>query len=58
SDTHVLTQRIQGLNDHIERMLLLDKSRENSFMKFELRHNQALQDLARSFGIKTIKHLR
>ncbi|CAF1086530.1 unnamed protein product [Rotaria magnacalcarata] len=50
SDIHVLTQRIQELNDRIERMSLLGEPRENSFMKFEFRHNQALQDLARSLN--------
>ena len=50
SDIHVLTQRIQELNDRIERMALLGEPRENSFMKFEFRHNQALQDLARSLN--------
>ena len=48
SDIHILTQRIQELNDRIERMTLLGEPRENSFMKFEFRHNHALQDLARS----------
>ena len=48
SDIHILTQRIQELNDRIERMTLLGEPRENSFMKFEFRHNQALQDLAKS----------
>ena len=48
SDIQILTQRIQELNDRIERMSLLGEPRENSFMKFEFRHNQALQDLARS----------
>ena len=50
SDIHILTQRIQELNDRIERMSLLGEPRENSFMKFEFRHNQALQDLARSLN--------
>ncbi|CAF0763110.1 unnamed protein product [Rotaria sordida] len=50
SDIHILTQRIQELNDRIERMTLLSEPRENSFMKFEFRHNQALQDLARSLN--------
>ena len=50
SDIHILTQRIQDLNDRIERMSLLGEPRENSFMKFEFRHNQALQDLARSLN--------
>ena len=50
SDIHVLTQRIQELNDRIERMSLLGEPRENSFMKFEFRHNHALQDLARSLN--------
>ena len=31
-------------------MALLSEPRENSFMKFEFRHNQALQDLARSLN--------
>jgi tripartite motif-containing protein 2/3 len=31
-------------------MSLLGEPRENSFMKFEFRHNQALQDLARSLN--------
>ena len=38
------------MNDRIERMSLLGEPRENSFMKFEFRHNQALQDLARSLN--------
>ncbi|CAF1235768.1 unnamed protein product [Adineta steineri] len=50
SDIHILTQRIQELNDRIERMALLGEPRENSFMTFEFRHNQALQDLARSLN--------
>ncbi|CAF0874309.1 unnamed protein product [Adineta ricciae] len=50
SDIHVLTQRIQKLNDRIERMSLLGEPRENSFMTFEFRHNHALQDLARSLN--------
>ena len=50
SDIHILTQRIQELNDRIERMSLLGEPRENSFMKFEFRHNHALQDLARSLN--------
>ncbi|CAF0745493.1 unnamed protein product [Adineta steineri] len=49
-DIHILTQRIQELNDRIERMSVLGEPRENSFMKFEFRHNQALQDLARSLN--------
>ncbi|CAF1324034.1 unnamed protein product, partial [Didymodactylos carnosus] len=51
SNIYILTQSIQELNDRIERMALLGELCENSFMKFQFRHNQALEDLPRSLNI-------
>ncbi|CAF1458577.1 unnamed protein product, partial [Didymodactylos carnosus] len=50
SNIYILTQSIQELNDRIERMALLGELCENSFMKFQFRHNQALEDLPRSLN--------
>ena len=36
--------------NRIERLSLSGEPRENSFVKFEFRHSQALQDLARSLN--------
>ncbi|KAI0983891.1 hypothetical protein GJ496_002000 [Pomphorhynchus laevis] len=47
-DIRKLTDQIQSLNSQVESGHLLAEPRENSFLKFEYRHNQSLNELSQA----------